>query len=83
LLSGVSDPAPVSVALAVITFLGMSHPYNEFEDTALWKALDAALADLEQNRDVQLSTARDYVVGYLCQQLANKKLVADTSLSKE
>jgi hypothetical protein len=30
----------------------MSHPYIEFEQTPLWKAIDDALAELEQNRDV-------------------------------
>jgi hypothetical protein len=61
----------------------MSHPYTEFEDTALWKAVDAALAELEQNQDVKLSTAREYVVGYLCQQLASRKLVTDDSVLRE
>ena len=61
----------------------MSHPYTEFEDTALWKVVDAALAELEQNRDVKLSTAREYVVGYLCQQLASRKLVTDDSVLRE
>ena len=63
--------------------MSMSHPYTEFEDTALWKAIDAALAELEQNRDVQVSTAREYVVGYLCQQLSRQKLVTKTSVSRE
>jgi len=61
----------------------MSHPYTEFEHTALWKAVDAALAELEQNRDVKLSTAREYVVGYLCQRLAGQKLVTDDSVLRE
>ena len=61
----------------------MSHPYTEFEDTALWKAVDAALAELEQNRDVKLSTARENAVGYLCQQLASRKLVTDDSDLRE
>ena len=61
----------------------MSHPYTEFEGTALWKAVDAALTELEQNRDVKLSTAREYVVGYLCQQIARQKLVTDESVLRE
>ncbi len=56
--------------------LQMNHPYSEFEDTALWETVDAALTELEQNRDVQLNTARAYVVGYLCKQLIRQKLVA-------
>jgi hypothetical protein len=61
----------------------MTHPYIEFEDTALWKAIDAALAELEQNGDFQLTTARRYVVGYLCQQLARQKLVTHDSVLGE
>ncbi len=61
----------------------MSHPYSEFEDTALWKAVNAALAKLEQNRDLQLSAAREHVVGYLCEQLARQKLVTDGSVLRE
>ena len=61
----------------------MSHPYTEFEGTALWKVVDAALAELEQNRDVKLSTTRDRVVGYLCQQIARQKLVTDESILRE
>jgi hypothetical protein len=61
----------------------MKHPYSEYERTGLWAAIDAALADLEQNRDVELSTAREYVVGYLCQQLAARQVVAPASLTCE
>jgi len=61
----------------------MSHPYTEFEDTTLWKAVDAALAELEQNGDFHLTTARRYVVGYLCQELSRQKLVTETSVLRE
>ena len=55
----------------------MSHHYTELEEAVLWKAVDAALAELELNRDVQLSTAREYVVGYLCEQLARQRITID------
>jgi G:T/U-mismatch repair DNA glycosylase len=57
----------------------MSHPYPEFENTALWKAIDTAVSELEQNQDIKLTTAKDYVVGYLCQQLTRQKLINDDS----
>jgi hypothetical protein len=41
------------------------HPYTEFEGSELWRALDQALADLEESSDIQLTTARDLVLGYL------------------
>ena len=51
----------------------MDHPYKAYENTALWKSIDAALADLERNRDVEVMTSRERVVGYLCQQLGGNQ----------
>ena len=48
----------------------MPHPYTEFEGSATWDILDAALTALEINRDLSLTTARSYVIGYLCSSLA-------------
>jgi len=69
-------------SLDVIAFPNMKFPYRKFEDTELWKTIDTALAELEENRDFHLTTARRYVVGYLCKQLARKKHVTDDSLLK-
>ena len=60
----------------------MKFPYRKFEDTELWKTIDTALAELEENRDFHLTTARRYVVGYLCKQLARKKHVTADSILK-
>ncbi len=43
----------------------MKFPYAEYENTTLWKAVDVAVAELEQNNDFQLMTAKQYVVGFL------------------
>jgi hypothetical protein len=61
----------------------MKHPYIEFENTALWKAIDAEIADLEENGDMELTTARAYVVGSLCKQLVRKKLITKVSVLKK
>ncbi|MFN7139269.1 MAG: hypothetical protein ACK4UN_08020 [Limisphaerales bacterium] len=61
----------------------MSHPYSQFEQTPLWKAIDTAIAELERNQDVELTTARTHVIGYLCQQLAVQRTVIDSSLLRE
>ncbi len=47
----------------------MEHPYKNLEGTAVWLIVDSALADLEENQDLTLTTAREYVVGYLCKSL--------------
>ena len=61
----------------------MNHPYSEFEQTPLWKAIDAAIADLEQNQDVELKTTREHFIGSLCQQLAAQRTVAEGALLRE
>ena len=48
----------------------MTHPYAKHENTPLWVLLDAELAELEANGDVQLTTARRYVVGALCERIS-------------
>jgi hypothetical protein len=58
------------------------HPYVEFERTPLWRAVDRAVADLEENQDLELTGLREYVVGYICKQLKRRKLVNEAALSK-
>jgi hypothetical protein len=42
------------------------HPYDELEGTALWVALNQAVQDLVDNRDLVEQTTRGHIVGYLC-----------------
>jgi hypothetical protein len=44
----------------------MSHPYEEYENTELWKTLENAVNTLVDNKDLELTTNIEYVVGYLC-----------------
>jgi len=58
----------------------MNHPYKKYEHTALWRAIDVALADLERNHDVKISTSRSHVIGLLCKRISDEglaKLIAD------
>ena len=57
----------------------MAHPYKEHEGTELWKVIDRELTALEKNGDLQLRTAREYVVGSLCDRVSKAKLVAPTN----
>jgi hypothetical protein len=49
----------------------MTHPYAKHENTPLWVMLESELATLEANGDVRLTTAREYVVGALCERIAS------------
>ena len=55
--------------------------YAKYRDTPLWRTVAAARAELEANKEVSVSTAPDYVIGYLCQQLVVRDVVAPTALS--
>jgi hypothetical protein len=50
-----------------------SHPYEEFEKTRLWKALNKGILDLVKNKDLVEITRREYVVGYLCKVLTLRR----------
>ena len=54
----------------------MSHPYEQYESTKAWKTIDKAVSDLVQNKDIDETTAREYIVGYLCKMLYEKNLIA-------
>ena len=48
------------------------HPYVDYEGTPVWRTAKKAIADLEDNRDLTITEWHQYVVGYLCKQLAKK-----------
>ena len=48
----------------------VTHPYAAYEGSALWRVLDAQITALEENGDLRLTTARQYVIGSLCHALA-------------
>jgi hypothetical protein len=50
--------------------VGTDFPYRILMTHPAWSIIDSALAELESNDDLELRTARRYVVGYLVQQLA-------------
>ena len=61
----------------------MAHQFDEYKDTPLWRVVAAAVAELEATRELTVSTAPDYVIGYLCQQLVAGRTTAETALAYE
>src|SRR5947208_2935472 len=45
---------------------GQAHPYVRWEGTPLWRAVEKAVADLVQNKDLVEGEYREYIVGYIC-----------------
>ena len=54
----------------------MAQHYTEYQGTPLWRAVDAALADLEENDDLEFRAERRLVVGYICEALVDAGLAS-------
>ena len=44
----------------------MSHFYKQLENTPLWAVINKGIEDLVENNDIEETTNREYIVGYLC-----------------
>jgi hypothetical protein len=60
--------------------MSQPRPYAEFRDTPLWHTVADAVAELVVTREIAVATATDYVIGYFCQQLAARRMVAPAAL---
>jgi hypothetical protein len=60
-----------------------TQPYAEYRDTPLWRALARALTELEASGEVSVATAPEYVIGYLCRELAAKKVVTMPAVDRQ
>lgn len=51
----------------------MTHPYTNYENTELWERVEQIIDDLVKNQDIQETTKREYIVGYMCKHLIELK----------
>jgi hypothetical protein len=56
--------------------------FERYRHTALWDAVEAAVTELQATREIAVATAPDYVIGYLCERLAARQLVAPTGMDE-
>ena len=52
----------------------MADPYETYKHTPLWNVVDRGIADLVSNGDLEETTDRTYIVGYLCKLLSEPNL---------
>jgi len=52
-------------------------PYAQYKNTEEWAIIEYLLNELENNQDIELKTAPEYVIGYLVEKLRNKDLFKD------
>jgi len=53
--------------------MSRQHPYSEFQDSPLWKAIENQIAVLVKNGDLKEMTSREYIVGAICSGIAHGK----------
>lgn len=59
-----------------------SRPFDEYRETPLWSAIEAMIDELVATRELSVNTATAYVVGYMCRELAAKRLIVSGALDK-
>ena len=57
-----------------------NHPYTEFERSRLWLVLEKAVSQLEENTDITLTSAPEYVIGYCCKRLSEADVINELGL---
>ena len=57
--------------------------YEEYRNTPLWQAIAGIVADLEASHEIKIETAPDYVIGYMCRELAAKWVIASAALGRD
>lgn len=48
-------------------------PYKELEQTELWKIVSKSIDDLGKNQDINITTNKEYVTGYICKMITKAK----------
>ena len=58
----------------------MTREFDEYRDTALWSAIEETIAELVATHEIKVETAPEYVIGYVCRELAAKRLVTAAAM---
>ncbi|HMC56237.1 MAG: hypothetical protein DMD35_01955 [Gemmatimonadetes bacterium] len=59
----------------------MSRARSKFQHTPLWAAVASTLTELQASGEVRIDTETDYVIDYLCRELAAKQVVTPEAVS--
>jgi hypothetical protein len=51
----------------------MTHPYHKYKNSNEWAIVEKAINDLVVNKDLELTTKENHVIGYITKQLIDKK----------
>ncbi len=51
----------------------MSSPYNEYKSFRNWNIVESAVNELKENKDIQITTQTDYVIGFITKKIEDAK----------
>lgn len=57
--------------------------YDEYRGTPLWRAVTDVVAALEASGEIEVRTAPEYVIGFVCRELTAKWVIAGQALARE
>ncbi|MCK9273126.1 hypothetical protein M0P65_06285 [Candidatus Gracilibacteria bacterium] len=46
-------------------------PYDKYKGSLIWKTTEKAINELKKNKDIEITTHPDYVIGYLTKIISN------------
>lgn len=50
----------------------MKTQYDNYKNTELWLVVEKTILELEENKDIKITTGIDYVIGYIVKNISNK-----------
>ena len=59
----------------------MSRTRSQFQHTPLWAAVANTLTELQATGELKIDTNVDYVIDYLCRELAAKQVVTSAAMN--
>lgn len=59
----------------------MPRAHDAYERSALWHALATSLDELQVTGEIELATAPEYVLGYLCRELVARGIITAHGLA--
>ena len=76
---GCKPPEPISLRAKAPTAAFREKPgrrFDEYRDSALWRAVEEIVNELGATREILINTAPEYVIGYFCRELSARGMAS-------
>lgn len=55
----------------------MQSPYENYKKSNVWNIIKKALKDLEENKDIEITTRDEYIIGYIVKSLIENNIISE------